>query len=194
MLRGLVVWGLDTPLVQGAQTFSPLPWGHFGLVVSVYVKGMDLVAFHQDLFGSETKAFRVTPQQRRLYKGFPDKRGVSVTAEQAKVWKNPERLIGSLIVALARTVPYEGRTVYLLTPHHYEKWVEAQIRDAARHIIQRKKGSPENLRLLKDVFQQVHLRWNFAQEDEPEDWAAYGFCHEGNLPDWISNRLIKAPR
>jgi len=167
-------------------------------VVSVYVKGMDLVVFHQGLFGRKTastpKAFRVTPQQRRLYKGFPHKRGVSVSAEQAKVWKNPERLLGALVIALAQTRPSEGRTVYLLAPHHYLKWIETQIREVSRYAIQQRKENSEGLRLFKDIVQQVHLGWNFAQEDEPDYWSAFGFCHEGVLPSWISRKLIKAPK
>jgi len=66
-----------------------------------------------------------------------------------------------------------------------------QIKEAGRYAIQRRKGNPEGIDLIKDIFQQVSLMSDFSVP-EPEHWATYGFCHEGVLPDWIGGRLIKA--
>ena len=163
----------------------------------MYVEGMNLVVFHQNLFGSKAldrtpKEVRVTPQQRRLYKGFPYTRGFSVTPKQAKDWKNQERFLSAPVMTLGQTEIGENRSVYLFMPQFYVNWAEDQIQKAARYVLQRRRGNLAGKEAIRDIFQQMDLGGVFGRMAEPEHWATFGFCSKGVLPEWIGRRLIRA--
>jgi len=156
---------------------------------------MDLIKFHEGLFGQNPKtaekALRVTPQQRRLYKAFPQARGFSLTLTQTRAWKDPERLTATLVLALAQARGYEDREVFFFLPSHYKDWVLSQIKRRAQYALQCRDDLDEK-GLIRKVVGQLSIHSGFGEMEEPEHWAAFGFCSAGDLPDWIKPRLIKA--
>ncbi len=159
---------------------------------------MDRVKFHLGLFGrtprTTVRALRVTSQQRRLYKAFPNARGFSLTSAQARVWKNEERLTAALVVALAQAWAGESREVFIYLPEHYREWAMGQIKKRAQYALacQVAANGPESGATLREVIGQLSIHSGFGEVNEPAYWAAFGFCSEGALPDWIGQRLIKA--
>lgn len=159
---------------------------------------MNLVTLHQGLFGrtprTTVRALRVTLQQRRLYKAFPNARGFSLTSAQARVWKNEFQLTAALVVALAQARIGEDREVFLFLPEHYREWVMGQIKKRAQYVIacQVAANNPECGAKLREMIGQLSIHSGFGEVNEPTYWAAFGFCSEGALPDWIGQRLIKA--
>jgi hypothetical protein len=147
---------------------------------------MNLVQFHYGLLG-----IHPTPEQRRLYDVFPQKRGFS-SEEQ-----NAERFVATFIAALSdtwdATSMMSSFKVSFAIPRLIEPWCIDQVNlfleqmKARRHRIA-KGFIPQFLQAVRNVETGTRV---FSLVEAPKRWVAFGFSFDSAAPEWLKEGLLR---
>jgi len=149
---------------------------------------MHPLSLHHGLLGRDPKhtpeSYQVTPRQNKLYSLYPKVHGIAQTEQ------SHEDFLATLILLLVQTDYQKARHVLLFTPKAMRPWVVQQVAEVFRYTVRCRKGDKANLKILKDVFEQISLSHQFLQvPKEPDYWVAFGLGRNAALPQWLNAGL-----
>lgn len=146
---------------------------------------MDLKIYHNALLGSEP-----SPIQVALYDAYEN----GYRGYLAETFDD-EKLIASLVIALAQTSPDDGtikglKQVALLTPKDLSEGVLLGIRKMAWRIMVRCKSYDFGRAVFKQAFKNILLGHEIPAGHPPR-FVAYGYKPGDDIPGWLKSCLWK---